>query len=106
MTESSLRERRGDEGASPRQARNRVAYAGGAIRSQTGGPIDRAINHLLARGARVIPESFRERFVEEWADHRTHYRGWRLLWWALCVRVTATRTAGELRAAQVPHPDR
>ncbi|WP_018505359.1 hypothetical protein [Parafrankia discariae] len=63
-------------------------------------------SHLLGQAASALPGPVRERFAEEWADHRSHYRGWRLLWWALCVRATATRTARELRAAQLPHPDR
>ncbi|MCM3920259.1 hypothetical protein ND748_00960 [Frankia sp. AiPs1] len=67
---------------------------------------NRLATHLLARASHRLPEPFRERFTEEWQDHRAHYQGWRLLWWALCVRATATRTARELRRAQLPHTDR
>ncbi|MCM3883326.1 hypothetical protein [Frankia sp. R82] len=68
--------------------------------------VNRLATHLLDRASCQLPEPFQERFAEEWADHRTQYRGWRLLWWALCVRVTATRTARELRHSQLPHADR
>lgn len=57
---------------------------------------DWTVDHLLGQGVQALPAPFRERFAEEWADHRSHYRGWRLLWWALCVRVTTTRTRRKL----------
>jgi hypothetical protein len=68
--------------------------------------VGRLADYLLDRAGRRLPEAFRDRFAEEWQDHRTHYRGWRLLWWAFCVRATAFRTAGELQQARLPRPDR
>ncbi|EIV93656.1 hypothetical protein [Frankia sp. QA3] len=67
------------------------------------GNVDRLVDHLLARAVQQFPEHDRDRWDEEWADNRTHLKGWRQLWWALCVRATATRTAHELRATQLPH---
>lgn len=70
------------------------------------GPVDHFVDTLLGRGANVLPTPFQERFTEEWDDHRTHHRGWQLLWWALCVRATATRIGRELRHAELPRPER
>ncbi|MDT3447015.1 hypothetical protein [Pseudofrankia sp. BMG5.37] len=54
-----------------------------------------------------LPECERERWAEEWAEHRTHRRRLGLLWWALCLRATAFRMAAELREeARLPRPDR
>jgi hypothetical protein len=64
------------------------------------------VDHLLDRAVLLLPDDDRERWAEEWAEHRTHRSGLRLLWWAWCVRATASRTAGELRHARLPRPDR
>jgi hypothetical protein len=61
---------------------------------------------LLAGAVGRLPEGFRERYAEEWGEHRTHRSGWRLLWWAVCVRATAARTARELQHPRLPHLDR
>jgi hypothetical protein len=65
----------------------------------------RLAEYLVARAVRR-PEGFRERYAEEWYEHRTHRSGWPLLWWALCVRATAARTGRELQDARLPHLDR
>jgi hypothetical protein len=62
--------------------------------------------YLLVRAVRRLPEGFRERYAEEWYEHRTHRSGCRLLWWALCVRATAARTGRELQDARLPRLDR
>lgn len=74
-------------------------------RTRAHGLLDHAVDRLLDRAACAIPDSHREQLVEVWADHRSHYHGWRLLWWALCARATAGRTARELRTAQLPRTD-
>lgn len=56
--------------------------------------LDQAVKKLL--------EASKARFAEEWQGHRTHYSGWRLVWWALCVRATAIRTVAALGPARLP----
>ena len=46
---------------------------------------------LILCAVRQLPQGLRDRYAEEWADQRTHLSGWRLVWWALCLRATATR---------------
>lgn len=66
----------------------------------------RLVDHLLTRAVHQLPDSHQDRWAEEWSDHRNHLRGLRLLWWALCIHLTAARIARELRPAQFPHTDR
>jgi len=54
--------------------------------------INRLVTHLLTVSLRRLPEELRGRYREEWANHHTHLQGWRLTWWALCLRATASRT--------------
>ncbi|WP_131765278.1 hypothetical protein [Candidatus Protofrankia californiensis] len=49
---------------------------------------DPLVDYLLTRAVHQLPASYQDRYAEEWSDHRHHLRGLRLLWWALCVRVT------------------
>jgi hypothetical protein len=86
----------------PARARQRAAEGGFGWRFLACLTVDGLVDHLLGRAARQLPRAFRERFTEEWEDHRTHLRGVRLVWWALCVRATATRTGRELRRAELP----
>lgn len=92
-TVPSLRRHRGTHGS--RLGRRLVAVS-----------MDRLVSFLLAGAVRRLPDAAQDRWTEEWNDHRGNQRGLRLLWWALCVRTTATRTAHELRTAQLPHSDR
>lgn len=64
--------------------------------------VDRLADYLLDRAVGKLPEASRARFAEEWQDHRQHYSGWRLVWWALCVRATAMRTVAALGPSQLP----
>jgi len=87
--------------------RQRGTYDWEAAQRQSSRFVDTMVNYLLLRAAALFPtEAARERWAEEWADHRAHLRGLRLLWWALCTRATASRTAAELRRARLPRPDR
>lgn len=90
----------------PRQSRRRGILTDKTALLRMGEVLGRAVDHLLGHAAHSLPTPFQERFTEEWADHRSYHHGWRLFWWALCVRATATRTARELRTTQLPHPDR
>lgn len=68
--------------------------------------VEALVDHLHLRAVALLPiGADRERWAEEWAEHRTHLRGVRLVWWALCTRATASRTAAELRHARLPRPD-
>ncbi|MGH7749059.1 MAG: hypothetical protein ACREQ5_30480 [Candidatus Dormibacteria bacterium] len=58
--------------------------------------VDRLVDYLLDRAVDKLPAAARARFAEEWRDHRTHYSGRRLVWWALCVRATTLRTVTAL----------
>ncbi|MGH3752735.1 MAG: hypothetical protein ACRDRP_08570 [Pseudonocardiaceae bacterium] len=64
--------------------------------------VDRLVDYLLDRAVEKLPAAASARFAEEWRDHRQHYSGWRLVWWALCVRATAMRTVAALGSAQLP----
>jgi hypothetical protein len=64
--------------------------------------VDRLVDYLLDRTVDKLPAAVSARFAEEWQDHRTHYSGWRLVWWALCVRATALRTVAALGPARLP----
>jgi hypothetical protein len=58
---------------------------------------------LLARAIRRMPARFRDRYREEWRDHRLRHRGsMAQLWWATCVWATAGRTARELQRPDLP----
>jgi hypothetical protein len=88
-------------GVSTRVGRPRVSFSGGMRRLlQAGTSVDRLVDYLLDRAVDKLPVAAGARFAEEWRDHRQHYRGWRLLWWALCVRATAMRTVAELGPAR------
>jgi len=56
----------------------------------------RLVGHLLTKALQKLPEIFRDRFAEEWQDHRTRKSGKDLVCWALWVRITARRTATAL----------
>jgi hypothetical protein len=77
----------------------RVLSVASAGRSDARTWMDRLTAHLLTGSLLQLSEELRDRYREEWADHRTHLRGWRLVWWALCVRATASRTGQEFRPA-------
>jgi len=64
--------------------------------------VDGLVDYLLERAVDTLPAAARARFAEEWLDHRQHFSGWRLVWWALWVRATALRTATALGPAQLP----
>jgi hypothetical protein len=64
--------------------------------------VDRLVDYLLDRAVEKLPAAASARFAEEWQDHRQHYSGWRLVWWALCVRATAMRTDAVLGPAGLP----
>jgi hypothetical protein len=63
--------------------------------------VDRLVDYLLDRAVDKLPAAASARFAEEWRDHRQHYSGWRLVWWALCVRATAMRTVTALEPARL-----
>jgi hypothetical protein len=64
--------------------------------------VDGLVDYLLERAVDTLPAAARARFAEEWLDHRQHYCGWRLVWWALWVRATALRTVAALGPARLP----
>src|SRR5262249_46054743 len=66
---------RGPGLAWPAWTRWRAAEGGSGRRFLACLTVDRLVDHLLDWAARQIPEPFRERFAEEWQDHRTHRRG-------------------------------
>jgi hypothetical protein len=63
--------------------------------------VDGLVDYLLDRAVDKLPAAASARFAEEWRDHRQHYSGWRLVWWALCVRATAMRTVTALEPARL-----
>jgi hypothetical protein len=63
--------------------------------------VERLVDYLLDRAVDTLPAVARARFAEEWLDHRQHYSGWRLVWWALWVRATALRTVAALEPARL-----
>lgn len=63
--------------------------------------VDRLGDYLLDRAVDKLPAAASARFSEEWRDHRQHYSGWRLVWWALWVRATAMRTVTALEPARL-----
>jgi hypothetical protein len=63
--------------------------------------VDRLVDYLLDQTVQKLPAATRDRFAEEWQDHRQHYSGWRLVWWALCVRATAMHTVASLGPARL-----
>ena len=65
-------------------------------------PSDLLPDHLIAGALRQLPEPLRERYAEERADHSTHVRGWRRLWWAFWLRAMASRTGREYRQGRLP----
>jgi hypothetical protein len=67
--------------------------------------VERLVDYLLDRALDTLPVAARARFAEEWGDHRRHYAGWRLVWWALCVRATAPRTNTALGPARFPREE-
>ncbi|WP_157240790.1 hypothetical protein [Catenuloplanes japonicus] len=62
----------------------------------------RLVAFLLRSALAQLPEPVRDRWSEEWADHCSCQEGWRLVWWALCLRATAARTGREIRRAHLP----
>jgi len=86
--------------------RSRAAVASGrGHRLRIHETVDYLVDYLVERAVRRLPEGARDRFAEEWLDHRSHLQGWRLLWWALCVRATAALTASELEHARLPRAE-
>jgi hypothetical protein len=67
--------------------------------------MDILVDYLLTSAVERLPEPLRERYDEEWRDHRTHVRGLRALWWALWLRMTAARTAAAWQDARLPRSD-
>jgi hypothetical protein len=63
--------------------------------------VDRLVDYLLDRAVDKLPAAASARFAEEWRDHRQHYSGGRLVWWALCVRAMAMRTVTALEPARL-----
>jgi hypothetical protein len=63
--------------------------------------VDRLVDYLLDRAVDKLPAAASARFTEEWRDHRQHYSGGRLVWWALCVRAMAMRTVTALEPARL-----
>jgi hypothetical protein len=63
------------------------------------------VDYLLDRAVDRLPAAVRARFAEEWLDHRQHYCGWQLVWWALWVRATALRTVTALEPARLPREE-
>jgi hypothetical protein len=63
---------------------------------------DWLIGVLLRSALEQLPVEVRERWAEEWVEHSAHRSGWRLVWWAACVRATAVRTGREYRRARLP----
>ncbi len=107
VTVTQARRSKAKDGSSPLRRRRRTGKSDRrSPGARVGGSVTELVDYLLACAASRLPEDDRERWVEEWADHRTHLTGIHLLWWALCTRVTASRTADELRHARLPHPDR
>jgi hypothetical protein len=64
--------------------------------------VDRLVDYLLDRAVQKLPTASRARFTEEWQDHRQHNSGWRLVWWALRLRATTTRTVAALGPTRLP----
>lgn len=73
--------------------------------SATATTAERLVSILLQSALAQLPPQVRERWAEEWAEHGAQRNGWRLVWWALCVRATATRTGREYRCARLPQGD-
>ena len=91
------------EFARSRAARRLAKLASKRVRPRRAGPrASRVVDRLLAAALLRLPAELRERYAEEWADHRSHKVGWRLLWWAFWLRATAARTAREYRHARLP----
>jgi hypothetical protein len=93
-------------GRSGGMERPRVCRGGtarGLLRAWTS--VDRLVNYLLDRAVDTLPAAARDRYTEEWHDHRQHYCGWRLVWWALWVRATALRTGTALEPARLPREE-
>jgi hypothetical protein len=83
--------------------RTREGPAGIRPEPQTAPRIDRLVSYLLDSAVQQLPDGLWDRWAEEWAEHRTQRRGWRLVWWALCLRAVASRTGQEYRRAQLPN---
>lgn len=103
----STRGGRGDGTPAARHRRTADGRDRASLRLRTHWSTAALIDRLLDQAARQLPlEADRDRWAEEWDDHRRHLRCLRLLWWAWWVRATASRTAAELRHARLPSPDR
>lgn len=60
------------------------------------------VDHVLASAVDRLPETDRDRWAEEWNDHRLmHDHVFGLLWWAICLRASAARLAAALEVAVV-----
>jgi hypothetical protein len=100
----SVRVRRTRSSGSPGGVGWRRVSLGGTMRRllRACASVDRLVDYLLDRAVEKLPAPARARFAEEWQDHRQHYSGWRLVWWALCVRATALRTVAGIGSARLP----
>jgi hypothetical protein len=100
----SVRVRRTRSSGSPGGLRRRRVSLGGNMQRllHACASVDRLVDYLLDRTVEKLPAATGARFAEEWQDHRQHYSGLRLVWWALCVRATARRTVATLGPARLP----
>jgi hypothetical protein len=100
----SVRVRRTRSSGSPGGLGWRHVSLGGNMRSLLHActSVDRLVDCLLDRAVEKLPAVASARFAEEWQDHRQHRSGWRLVWWALCVRATARHTVAGLGPAGLP----
>ena len=60
------------------------------------------VSALLHGALLRLPLEVRDRWAEEWSDHGSQQRGWRLVWWAMCLRLAAGRMGRECRRARLP----
>ncbi len=99
----SVRVRRTRSSGSPGGVGWRRVSLGGTMRRllRACTTADHLVDYLLARAVEKLPAAASARFAEEWQDHRQHYCGWRLVWWALWVRATALRTGTALEPARL-----
>ena len=51
---------------------------------------DMVANFLVNRSLQKLAPDQRERYDEEWAGDQSRKKGWRLVGWALCTRLTAS----------------
>lgn len=80
-----------------RRLRSREVGHSRRLRELTDGLAD----HFLANATRRLPEAHRDRWHDEWLDHRDQLHGWRLVWWAWGVRTAARRISAIVREPEV-----